>query len=390
VDPNRLEQREGRIDRYGQILSKTVKTVRFFSPENPVDGVVIRVLLDKAREIHQALGTHVPVPEESESVTQAVLQALFFKGRTVADAIPQMELGLEVPEVAQLHRSWDLDVARQRENRTRFRQGSLKPEEVRQELEATDAVLGDPAAVRLFVLNAAQRLGLPITADRRENIFRILVSPEARASLPPALAAVLPVIKSGHWFVSFVSPTPEGAEYLGRNHRFVTTLAQFLMEEALTQGAEARASRCGAIRTNAVSRLTTLYLLRLRFLIEQPDRTPLLAEEVQIVGHTGTADKPVWLKDDEVLSLLETAQADANLGQEERRELVAAALFGWEKVDAPVRENVAGRAAALTEAHRRIRKAVDMKVRGLTVKPQLPPDLLGLLVLQPNVVNRKS
>ena len=170
-NPNRLEQREGRVDRFGQTLSKTVKTIRYFSPDNPVDGVVIRVLLNKAREIHQALGTHVPVPEESETVTQAVLKALFFRGRTLDEAIPQMELGLEIPEVAALHRSWDLDVAREKENRTRFAQRALKPDEVRQELEATDAVLGDPDAVRLFVLSAAQRLGLQIAPDRRPNIF---------------------------------------------------------------------------------------------------------------------------------------------------------------------------------------------------------------------------
>ena len=382
-NPNRLEQREGRVDRFGQTLSKTVKTIRYFSPDNPVDGVVIRVLLNKAREIHQALGTHVPVPEESETVTQAVLQALFFKGKTVEEAIPQMELGLEIPAVAALHRSWDLDVARMRESRSRFRQATLRPEEVRQELEATDAVLGDPDAVRLFVLSAAQRISLTISKDARQNTFRVNVSPEARATLPQVIADVLPVIKSGHWFVSFISPTPEGAEYLGRNHRFVATLAQFLMEEALTKGAAARASRCGAIRSNAVSRLTTLYLLRLRFLIEQPDRTPLLAEEVQIIGHTGTADKPAWLTPDEVLALLEKAQADANIGNEERRELVSHALAGWSKLDDTIKANITGRAESLTEAHRRIRKAVDMKVRGLTVKPQLPPDLLGLLVLQP-------
>ena len=37
----------------------------------------------------------------------------------------------------------------------------------------------------------------------------------------------------------------------------------------------------------------------------------------------------------------------------------------------------------LTEAHRRIRQAVSLKVRGLTVKPHTPPDLLGLLILPP-------
>ena len=392
-NPNRLEQREGRVDRYGQTgriapdgkRIMEVKTIRYFSPDNPVDGVVIRVLLNKAREIHQALGTHVPVPEESESVTQAVLQALFFRGRTAEEAIPQMELGLELPEVVALHRAWDLDVARERENRTRFAQRALKPEEVTRELAATDAVLGDPEAVRLFVLNAAQRLSLQIAPDRRPNVFRVAVIPEARPSLPSAISAALPVTKSGQWLVSFISPTPEGAEYLGRNHRFVATLAQFLMEEALTKGAAARASRCGAMRTRSVSRLTTLYLLRLRFLIEQPGRTPLLAEEVQVMGHTGPADKPTWINPDEVLTLLEKARADANIRDEEKRELTAAALAGYEKLDATIKQILQARAEALTEAHRRIRQAVSLKVRGLTVKPQMPPDLLGLLVLQPLV-----
>ena len=38
------------MDRYGQ-PAPTVQAIRYFSPDNPVDGVVIRVLLDKAREI---------------------------------------------------------------------------------------------------------------------------------------------------------------------------------------------------------------------------------------------------------------------------------------------------------------------------------------------------
>jgi superfamily II DNA or RNA helicase len=37
-NPNRLEQREGRVDRYGQ-TSPTVKTVRYFSPASPSDGL---------------------------------------------------------------------------------------------------------------------------------------------------------------------------------------------------------------------------------------------------------------------------------------------------------------------------------------------------------------
>lgn len=384
-NPNRLEQREGRVDRFGQTLSKVVKTIRYFSPDNPVDGVVIRVLLDKAREIHRVLGTHVPVPEESESVTQTVLNALFFRGGKAVDASQQLDLGLQVAEVDQLHRRWDLDAARERENRTRFAQRALKPEEVRAELVATDAVLGDPDAVRSFVMNAAQRLGLTIAPDRKEDVFRVPVGEQSRASLPAVINSVLPKPKSGQWLISFVSPTPEGAEYLGRNHRFVSTLAQFLVEEAITKGADARASRCGVIRTRSVAKLTTLYLLRLRFLIEQPGRTPQLAEEVQVVGHRGPTDKPEWLSETDVLALLEKARADANINDTERRELVDAALKAWPRLDSTVQKHVDQRAQALIESHRRIRQAVSMRVRGLSVVPQLPPDLLGLLVLQPLV-----
>jgi superfamily II DNA or RNA helicase len=384
-NPNRLEQREGRVDRFGQTLSKVVKTIRYFSPDNPVDGVVIRVLLDKAREIHRVLGTHVPVPEESDSVTQTVLNALFFRGGRAPDAAQQMELGLQLPEVDQLHRRWDLDAARERENRTRFAQRALKPEEVRAELETTDSVLGDSDAVRSFVMNATQRLGLTITLERKENVFRVAVGEQARAGLPPVIESVLPKPKSGQWLVSFVSPTPGGAEYLGRNHRFVSTLAQFLVEEAITKGADARASRCGVVRTRAVTKVTTLYLLRLRFLLEQPGRTPQLAEEVQVVGHTGPADKPNWLRDTEVLVLLENARADANIDDAERRELIDAALKCWPQLDSAIQKRVDQRAQALLESHRRIRQAVSMRIRRLSVKPQLPPDLLGLLILQPLV-----
>jgi len=161
-NPNRLEQREGRVDRYGQQgrvgpdgkRYLEVRTIRYFSPDSPVDGVVLRVLLDKAREIHKTLGTHVPVPEESESVTEAVLNALFLRGRSADDA-NQLELGLQVPAVVAFHEQWDQEVAREKLNRTRFAQRALKPEEVEREVKATDAVLGDPSAVESFSLNAA-------------------------------------------------------------------------------------------------------------------------------------------------------------------------------------------------------------------------------------------
>jgi superfamily II DNA/RNA helicase len=44
-NPNRLEQREGRVDRFGQLRCE-VKTVLLYGANNPVDQVVLEVLID--------------------------------------------------------------------------------------------------------------------------------------------------------------------------------------------------------------------------------------------------------------------------------------------------------------------------------------------------------
>jgi superfamily II DNA or RNA helicase len=396
-NPNRLEQREGRVDRYGQ-TARVVKAVRFYGRDNPVDGIVIRVLLDKARQIHRTLGTYVPVPQESDSVMQALLNALFLRAHAAPDP-QQLEL-FEIEHVTNLHRRWEADAEREKISRTRFAQRALKPEEVRRELEATDDVLGDPDAVREFTLAAGQRLGLPISPDRRlEGVFRISLSPAATNRLPELVRAALPETNNADWRVSFVSPTPEGAEYLGRNHPFVAALARFLLEEALTKPGKATASRCGVVRTRAVSRLTNLLLLRPRYLIEQPEKPPLLSEEVLVVGYElGPAGAPRWLPHGEALRLLATARPDANIAMAEKHELLKATLdqIGpWTEpsptsrprnaIEAAVRDYVLRRAGELEGTHKRIRRAVDMRVRELAVRPQLPPDLLGVLILQPVV-----
>ena len=260
---------------------------------------------------------------------------------------------------------------------------------MKRELEATDAVLGDPEAVREFVLNAAQRIGLKITRDKRADAFRVAVKPDASITLPPAITYSLPLVKDGDWIISFISPTPEGAEYLGRNHRFVTALARFLMEEALTKGGAGLASRCGVIRTRAVKRLTTILLLRVRYLLQQPERAPLLSEEVLVTGFTGSQPEPQlgrdWIEDDEALRLLAEAKPDANVPIAEKRQIVEAGLNAWPKLDSALREKINARSTDLEKSHKRVRQAVALRVRELTVEPQFPPDLLGLLVLQPMV-----
>ncbi|MGK7947631.1 MAG: helicase-related protein [Xenococcaceae cyanobacterium] len=167
-NPNRLEQREGRVDRYGQTATK-VKCIVLYGQDNPIDGAVLDVLIRKANKIHRALGISVPVPMESNSVQEAVFKSLFDKvtevkqlslfphgtqwGEVNSPPAPpeaeQLTLDLVINDapIVEVHQSWDRAVEREKQNRTRFAQRAIKPEEIKQELEESDRVLGQQFSI---------------------------------------------------------------------------------------------------------------------------------------------------------------------------------------------------------------------------------------------------
>ena len=104
----------------------------------------------------------------SRKLDSLVLNALFIR-RKALDRQPS--LFVDDQKVRELHRLWDLDANRERRTRTRFAQRALKPAEVKRELEAVDSVLGDPAAVREFVLEACRRL----KADPETNPIPVIL-----------------------------------------------------------------------------------------------------------------------------------------------------------------------------------------------------------------------
>lgn len=276
-NPNRLEQREGRIDRYGQTIP-VVKSYLLYGQDNPVDGAVLEVLIRKAVQIHKTLGITVPVPMDSATVTEAVFKSLF-EHAPEAKQLSLLDL-LESDALNQVHQSWDRAVEREKISRTRFAQRSIKPAEVEQELVESDLILGDEQDVERFVRAACERLNSSLIKKKQGWL---LPSP------PQCLKAVL---GDKQRLVSFTTPTPEGVEYVGRNHPLVEGLARHLLEEALDNTSNPAAARCGFTVTDAVDQRTILLLLRLRHLLKTPQHQSLLAEECLVAGFTGSPTNP--------------------------------------------------------------------------------------------------
>ncbi|WP_046663021.1 helicase-related protein [Microcystis aeruginosa] len=369
-NPNRLEQREGRIDRYGQTTPQ-LKCILLYGQDNPVDGVVLDVLLRKAVTIHRNLGITVPIPMDSATVQEAIFQSLFERSTTVR----QLSLFDSNPALASLHQDWEKAKEKEIQNRTRFAQRSIKPEEVQQELNESDEILGNEADVERFVRNALDRWEISLV--KKKVGWQL-------SRIPDCLE-----IENRPRTIAFTTPVAEGVEYVGRNHPLVEGLARYLFEEALESShsiAESSsppfASRCGVTVTNAIAKPTFILLLRSRLLLTGRNTRPLLAEECLARGFTGTPDRPCWLSGTETLALFDTVVPTTDISQEEKREWIEMVIDRLEDLTPSLTEIATERAETLLASHRRVRRFTG---EGMLqkVEPQLPMDILGVYILLP-------
>ena len=368
-NPNRLEQREGRVDRFGQ-TSATVKTILLYGQDSPIDAAVLNVLLRKARKIHKTLGITVPVPVDSEGILETLLQALFFKGGSDVNMARQVDL-FEEDHVVKLKHHWDISVERERASRTRFAQRSIKPNEIQQELDVTDNILGDPSVVQRFVTEACRRLGSPLEKSKDSYIVN-------SAGLPPGVVDGLPT-KSNR--IVFDQPCPGNTTFVSRNHALVRSLAEHILGKALDKnGDRLLASRCGIIRSTNVSSLTTLIILRARFLVES-SVTPTLAEESIVAGFSGIPPSEKWLSQTEALTLFDAVTPTDNVSDAEKREWLSKVLGKFDDINSRIQDLLTEKALELQQAHERLRKTI--KSQRINIKPLFPPDVVALSIILP-------
>ena len=375
-NPTRHQQREGRVDRFGQ-SKPVVRSVLLYSPDSAIDGAVLDVILRKAEAIRKATGVTVPLPDERGAVTGALMNAVMLrKGRTRQLAL---DFGL-AGDAKKIEMQWRNAEEGERKSRARFAQNVLKPEEVAPEWQRWRDLLGTPDQVRRFVERAMSRLDAPL-------------EPEKGGTLRAHLAALPEAVKErlasrgleGTVRLGFEEPPPTGTEIVTRSQPLPAVLAESLLEGALDPASSPVSSlgRAGAWPTLSVKAVTTIALLRLRykFIVHGRRERLLLAEEAGALAFEGAGVHPV-LAGEPARALLEYPATGelATVARErlvnQARERIAVAFEG--AVVAYARE----RAEALAEDHARVRAAAAGSAR-VSVEPIIPADIIGLYVLVP-------
>lgn len=378
-NPTRHEQREGRVDRYGQ-PSKDVRTALLYGQDNRVDGAVLKVLLRKADTIRKQLGVSVPVPVDSNAVLEAMFESLFLR-REPAEQL-QLDLGLEQAE-REVSRAWEHAADRERRTRTIFAQHAIRASEVEDELKDARKAIGSARDVEWFVRQAASRLEAPMVESRRSATWDLDVT-----RLPQQVLSRADLLDpKGPLLVTFDLPAADGVAYLARTHPLVESLSGYMLDTALDQSDQAVAKRAGAIRTEAVQERTILLVLRSRYLIHEQRGSavllPMLAEETLLVAFRGTPDSPGWLEELEVEQLVRGAQPIANVQPGQATAWLLAASAALPSVQDGINAAVKRRAEQVLEMHRRVRLAANVRGVRQRIEPHLPPDLLGLYVFMP-------
>lgn len=379
-NPTRHEQREGRVDRYGQ-ASPTVRTITYYGTDNQIDGLVLDVLLRKHKTIRSSLGISVPIPANTGEVVQALMHALLLRGGQAAMDGRQLSLfDVSADIYKSLHAQWDNVTAREKQSRTLFAQRTLRVEDVAREWEAVRAAIGAGVDVQHFVEMVVRLHGGAATHKRRHVELALPNHAALREALLRANAG-----DGERLSACFELPAPEGTHYLTRTHPAVEGLAAYVMDAALDPLLEGVARRSGVIRTQAVSTRTTLLLLRLRYhlVTMQGEQTvELLAEDCQTVGFTGAPETAQWLTSDAVEALL-NAEPAGNIAAPQATQFLQRVLDGFDALSPHLEETAQARGQALLEAHQRVRTAARIKGVRVDVRPHLPPDVLGVYVLLP-------
>jgi superfamily II DNA or RNA helicase len=388
-NPNRLEQREGRVDRYGQPgwIDKnnkhhnTIDVKVLFGEDNPMDVVVLKIIIEKIQRIQNTSGVSIALADDNRSVMDKVLKEVLLNPDKALNKFAKqirMDFGTS-PELDELdvEITNEIEAAREKAEKIRsiFAHESIMPDEVKKDLHEVDEAIGDVNTLETFVLAGSKLLGASFDTIQGGYIFKKL-------NMDDWMASALGQGDKIH--ISFQSPTPKGFRYIGRNHRFVEQLCHRIIANSLDkERKDNKAARASVFRTDAVNIQTTLIQFRVRNVIrEVSKRHEMVSEEMFLWGYEQTLNGINALNIEQCKKLLHTSSA-LDISSARQEIIFEKELQHFEKLHPDFINVVSNRSKELVNAHTRFAKYIGAK-QFEAVTPVLPPDILGVYVLIPN------
>jgi ERCC4-related helicase len=185
-NPNRLEQRNGRVDRFGQ--RRPVVRIRTMVMDETLDATILQVLVKKAAQIRQDYGFSPPYFGDETSILDLLEQHDVTLGpkqlrlfEPPPDAGPAAD-GVPFPLKGGRDREGGDPFADETLERIRedsfYGQTHISLPEIEQRLEETAATVGSPEEIERFVFSGLDRFGCSVMGNG-DGSYRIAITEPA-------------------------------------------------------------------------------------------------------------------------------------------------------------------------------------------------------------------
>lgn len=390
-NPNRMEQRNGRIDRFGQTAPEVLIST-LHSNTNPVDDIVLNILYKKQEEIRRRLGVYLPIADNDASLMESIMKRIFEANAPTQTDYMQLSLFDNDPEfMAYEKEQRELQIQRMEENEkkshTYFAHSTkqMDPTRMQTALEEAREVIGGVEDTCRFVVDQLRHANVNVIEDKLPLCYHF-----QWIELPTNLRHYFVTNKDSHGEVriSFASPTPKQYMYIGRNHVFVEDLSRGVVNDTVNGGTLA-ACRAMVMETASVTTRTTVLLMRVRSVIRDKKQSEreLVGEEMMFIGYRGRIEEHQFLLQEEAKQLFLESRASGNIDLTSQRQLLSTSI-AWTNDEQTLRQHTDDialkRADHMVEAFSKYRSYVTA-AEYQVVEPVLPMDVIAAYIFIPKI-----
>jgi superfamily II DNA or RNA helicase len=304
-NPNRLEQRNGRVDRFGQ--KEPVVNIRTLVLDETLDATILKVLVQKSNQIREDYGFSPPYFGDETNILDLIRE----HGMSVSVGTAQLSFLEEIePPAPDEQDPFSEEVLERIKIDSFYGQSDLSLEFISEQITKTYETVGTPQAIQDFVFSGLNRFNCLVT-ENNDGTYKINIQ-------HPDL--LLPGIPSEIRRATF--DTERGLkemdiEVFDLGHPLIRRLIDLIKQEAFDQGKGAY-GRTAAILTSDVPETTALLYVLVRFVT---NTTP-----AEIFEDMVTFAIPVFLdqilSDEESERLMNVATAPGNLSNTDIQEIL--------------------------------------------------------------------